>query len=207
MAAMEKSHHRPVMAELRPPVSPQTTLTAKVGAGGTATHAVVESMSRPLSCFSQIFDQQVQVVRVGRAWIKIEMLIEAPGLVVLGMNNDRADTGNLGSLKSSGKGIMQQGRSQSFPFGPVVDGEPGEQHHRNRVAGQTFHHSGGRLGVSNGSHCQAVIADDLFVSQRDIGLRAAGRLVVQGKTGNETIEIIMATVKILDQVSATKLLD
>lgn len=164
-------------------------------------------MSRPFACFSQIFDQQVKVIRVGRAWIKIEMLIEPPSLVVLGMNNDRADTGNIGSLKRSGKSIMQQGRSQSFPFGPVVDSESGEQHHRNRVAGQSFHHSGGRLRVGNGSHCQAVIADDLFVSQRNIGLRAAGRLAVQGKTGNETIEIIMATVKIFDYVNAIKLLN
>ena len=80
------------------------------------------------------------------------------------MNNDRADIGNIGGLKSSGKRIMQQGHSQSFPFGPVVDSESGEQHHRNRVAGQTFHHSGGCLRVGNGSHCQAVISDDLFVS-------------------------------------------
>ena len=92
------------------------------------------------------------------------MLIEAPSLVVLGMNNDRANTGNIGSLKSSGKSIMQQRHSQSFPFGPVVDSESGEQHHGNRVTGQTFHHSDGRLRVGNGSHCQAVISDDLFVS-------------------------------------------
>ena len=86
-----------------------------------------------------------------------------PGLVVLGMNNDRADTGNIGSLKSSGKSIVQQGHAQPFPFGPVVDSQPGEQHYRDRMAGQTFHHSRGCLRMGNRTDCQAVIADDLFV--------------------------------------------
>lgn len=58
-------------------------------------------------CFSQILDQQEKVIWVSRAWIKIEMLIEAPCLIVLGMNYDRADTGNISSLERSGKSIMQ----------------------------------------------------------------------------------------------------
>lgn len=39
------------------------------------------------------------------------MLIKAPSFVILGMNNDRANTGNVGSLKRSGKGITQQRRA------------------------------------------------------------------------------------------------
>ncbi len=68
---------------------------------------VVEMLFTPPRLDLQVFDQQVKVIRVGRAWIKIEMLIEPPSLAVLGMNNDRTDTGDIGSLKSSGKSVMQ----------------------------------------------------------------------------------------------------
>ena len=86
-------------------------------------------------CLAQILDQQVEVVGICRAWIKIEMFVEAPGAVVLGVNNHCTDTRNIGCLKSSGKGIMQQGGSQSVSLGVVIDSEPGQQHHGDGMTG------------------------------------------------------------------------
>lgn len=60
--------------------------------------------------------------------------------------------------------------------------------------------------MRHGTDRQAVIADDFFVCGCDIGLRAAGCLIVQGKTGNVAVEVFVSAVECLGYVGAIKFL-
>lgn len=92
-------------------------------------------------------------------------------------------------------------------FGGVVDGEAGQQHDWNGVAGQAFHYTGGRLGVGDGADSQAVVADYLIVGEGDIGLRTSRRLIVEGKAAKVAIEVFVPAVERIDEVGALQFAD
>lgn len=141
------------------------------------------------------------------AGVEVEVLVEAPRLIVLRVNEDGSDAGDVGGLQSSGQGVVQERRAQAPALGGVIDGEAGKQHDWNGVAGQAFCYPGRRLGMSDSANGEAVVADYPTIGDGDIGLRAACRLVVEGEAAKVAIEVFVPTVERIDEVGAIQLAD
>ncbi len=146
------------------------------------------------------------MILIRRAGVEIEMLVEASGLVIFGVNEDGANACDFRGLQCSGQGIMQESRAQSLAFCRIFDGKAGQQHDRSGMAGQAFRYPGGRL-VSDGADSQAVVADYPIVGDGDIGLCAAGRLVVEGEAAKVAIEVFVPAVERIDELGALQFAD
>ena len=111
-----------------------------------------------------IAHRSAKVIVVCRAGVKVEMLVEAAGFVVLGMDDHGADTGDVGSLEGSGKSVVQHGGAKALALGRVVDRKSGQQHHGYGMAGQSLDDPQRRLRMRHGSDSQAVITDDALLA-------------------------------------------
>jgi len=67
-----------------------------------------------------------------------EMLVESTRFIVLGVNRESPDAGNVGHLKGSLHRILEQTASQSLALPRCRDGQAREQHDRqpNRISRQ-----------------------------------------------------------------------
>lgn len=147
------------------------------------------------------------MIAVCRAGVEIEVFVEAPSLVVFGVNEDGADAGDVGGLQGSRQGIVEQCGTQALAPGGVMDGEAGQQHHGDGVAGQAFHYPGGRFGVGDGADGQTVVANYPIVGDGNIGLRAPGRLVVEGEAAKVSVEVFVSAVERIDEMGAIQFAD
>lgn len=63
--------------------------------------------------------------RIGGRRLEVEPLVKRTRRVVLGVNHDRADTGNVGHLQRAQNGVAQQPRADPLAL-PLPAGGPGE---------------------------------------------------------------------------------
>ena len=103
-------------------------------------------------------------------------LIKPARPIVLGVDKNRADTGDLGGLKCPQNGIFQQTPTDLFPLMTNIDGQSGQDHHRNGMPSQPLPDACGRGGVIHRPHRQAVIADNpaFLITANDKGPNGIG---------------------------------
>jgi len=65
-----------------------------------------------------VFKQDEQMEGIGRGWEEIELLVVAACRVVLGMDSERSDTGQIRGLKRAQDGILEQ-RTTNPSFLPL----------------------------------------------------------------------------------------
>ena len=108
---------------------------------------------------------------VGRRGREAEVPVERNGLVVLGVNRERAHADHVRDLERAPEGIQQQSGTDTAALGVDMDGEAREHEERDRVAGHALDDARGRLRVLNLAGDDRVETDDLIAAHRDIGLR------------------------------------
>jgi hypothetical protein len=75
---------------------------------------------------------------VGGRGDEIEMLVEASGVVVFGVNREGADAGDVGGLQGALHGIAQERFANALALPAAIDGQAREQHDGHGMFGQAF---------------------------------------------------------------------
>ncbi len=99
------------------------------------THTTLELVA---SESLDVFDQQVKVESVRRRRNESEMLIEPAGVLVLGVDRQGADAGDVGGLECPQHRILEQTSTDPSALRSATDREPREQHDRHGMAGQAL---------------------------------------------------------------------
>ncbi len=133
--------------------------------------------------------------------LEAKALIETARPFVLRMNKDRANAGDVGGLKRTQDGISQQTPAYLFPLMMKIDGQSGQNHHRNRMLRQPLPNARGRGVVIHRPHGKTVIANDLAPLTNDKSFRCIGSLILpriapqpvveQDMTAIETVAVML----------------
>lgn len=154
-----------------------------------------------------ILDDHEQMPRVGWRRREAEVPVERDGLVVLGMNGERAHADHVGDLERAPQRIEEQPRANAAALCLGMDGEAGEHQQRNRMAGHALDDALGSLRVLNLAGDDRVEADDLLAAHGDVGLRRIGLLGLQRVTREEAIKLRLSAGKLLDVVCPMQFFD
>ena len=89
----------------------------------------------------------------------------------------------------------------------LVDGEPRQQDHRNRVSRLTGGDSPRCAVVRDGARRQAVVPEDFLALRQDVSLRGVGLLIRPGVLQKESIQGSFSAIETVKFVILRKLLD
>lgn len=135
------------------------------------------------------------------------MLVESAGRLVLGMHHDGSNPDDIGSANDAAERVSQQGSAQSLSLPGAIDGEAGKQNDRDGVACQAFSERFRCFSVLDLGGAQAVVADDVFASDGNVGLGGAGVLICEREPPKVGVERLRSAIEAFDGVSFRKLLD
>ncbi|HLN03864.1 MAG TPA: hypothetical protein VK335_31550 [Bryobacteraceae bacterium] len=82
-----------------------------------------------------VLEQNEQVHPVDGRGDEVEFLIEAPGFLVLSVNGERANAGNVGSLQCALHRIPQERFAHPLALPAAIHGQARQQHDRARDGG------------------------------------------------------------------------
>ena len=121
------------------------------------------------------------------------------------MDQQAADTGDVGGLCGTQQRILEQGLAQSFALMLLVHCEPGQDHDRYRMTCQPLHYSLRRGLRIDDADRQAVEADHHIIMAANVGLRAVGLLVDERVALQELVQRSLAAVKSIDLIRCSEL--
>ncbi len=124
------------------------------------------------------------------------MLIKNPSPVVLCVNDHCSDTDDVSGLNRPQQRILQKTGADSFTLPVNIHGKTSQEHDRYRMAGKPFRETFGGFLIAHLTDCQTIESDDPTTRKRDISGRSTSLLVGEGKTIQETVEHILAAVKV-----------
>jgi len=153
---------------------------------------------------ANIFQQAEQMVGIGWRRNKIEVFIKGSSPVVLGVDGEGANTGNVSRLKRAQHCVFEQGRPKSLPLPCQSDGKTSQQHDRNRMTGESLGQAFMSAFVHNLPHNQGVVAGYLIVRQHEISPGCAGLLILECEAYEESIQWLTAAIKCIDQMAAVE---
>ncbi|HEY1803718.1 MAG TPA: hypothetical protein VGG45_04490 [Terracidiphilus sp.] len=130
------------------------------------------------------------------------MSIESGRLLVLGMNGKRADSDEIGNLKRSSQRIEQQAGSKSTALRFCMNGQPGKDQQRDRMARHAPYDALGGIGMSNLAGNHAVEAENLTAVDGDVGLRRICLLRLQRVPYQKTVKLRLSAAKCVDDMDA-----
>ncbi len=141
---------------------------------------------------------------IGVAWRgnKAEVLIESPGLVVLRVNRERPDAGNICSLKGAEHCIFEKTGAESLPLPGDRDRETGEQHDRHWMTSQAFGQALGSVVIFDLADHKRVVADDLIIRQGNISLGGVCLLILKCIPRQEEVKSFTPALKCVDCMTA-----
>ena len=121
----------------------------------------------------QVFHQQEKMQRIRWARFEVETLVPRLGFIVLGMDQQRPHSGNIGGLGRAQNGIFEQRLAKALPLLGPVNRQAGQKHHRNGMTGQSLAHPAGRVLVLDSTYNKRVIPNHTPCAPADhVGLRA-----------------------------------
>src|SRR5579859_98572 len=147
------------------------------------------------------------MVGVGRRGRKIKPLVKGACFVVLGMDDERVDAGDLGGLQGAQHGVLQKARAQLLAVTFSADRKADQQHERNGMAREALGQAWRPIVVIRLADGETVEADDRIVLQRHIAGRSSGLLALQSVARQETVQGILAAVETVNRVIAPQLFD
>lgn len=101
---------------------------------------------------THVFYQQEKMVLICGHRLEVEALVSGARFVVLGMHEQC---------------VLERCLAQPFSLFGSVDGKTGQEHHENRMTGESLAHAYGRLGLLDVTDRDAVTANDALFSARD----------------------------------------
>src|SRR6516165_5998568 len=140
----------------------------------------------------------------GIAWrsYEIEALVEGPCLIILGVDGEGAEAGDLGRRERSGERALQETGPDPFSRPGAGDREAREDHQGNRMPGDALAQPRRRILMVHVPERQCVKADHLVLRESQIGLRAAGKLALQREADQEAVQRFLAAIESLDAMIA-----
>jgi hypothetical protein len=147
------------------------------------------------------------VQRIGGRRDEIELFVILPRLIVLGVNRQSADAGDICRLQGAQNGVAEKSAADALPLPIFVNSETSQQHDRNRMLCQTFAKPFRCVGIFQLARCQAVITNHCVVDQADIGLRGTRTLILKGVFDEPAIEVRLAAIECIKNVLTLKLLN
>lgn len=112
------------------------------------------------------------------AWarVKTKRQIEVPGVFRNGVQDDAANTDDIGGLRDALRGVTKKGAAHALPLFVAVDRQPREYGDRDRIGYIPSKAAGSSI------HCydtgsQGIIADYLICLAEDVSARRAGDLI------------------------------
>lgn len=116
--------------------------------------------------------------RIDRRLRKAVVNVEAFRLLRNGVQQDRADAHGFGHGERSQECISEERGTEASPLMRPIDGQPNEDHDRDRLRHVAPHPASGD-GVSDGAGGQGVVADDTAATDYHERPRGTGTLVLQ----------------------------
>ena len=156
---------------------------------------------------SQVLHQEKKMVRIDRTRLEVMRLVPRSSLVILRVNQEGPDAGDVGSAVSPRESILEKGSTQSSTLFPYVDRKTGQEHYRDRVPWQALADPKRRLGMFDAARGQAVIPHDPAAPAHDVGARAASLLIDEGEPLQEMIQRRLSALERVDEVMRRKRLD
>ena len=147
-----------------------------------------------------VLHQKEQVKRVRWAGFKLPIEIPLPGRLVLGVNQQCTNPGNIRRLRCAQQRIFEQCFAKPCALVLKVHGKPGQNHHRHGVLWNAFGHTRCRIGWLDTAYRQAVETDDRARLAAHVGLRAVGFLVDERKALQKLVQCGLTTIKGLNGV-------
>ena len=132
---------------------------------------------------------------IGGGRDEFEFLIEASGLLILGMNGEGADAGNLSRLQGALHRILQQRLSYSLAVPVAIDRKTRQQHDWHRMARQSLGEPFRRFLAGDVADGERVIADDSITHEADIGLSRARLLIRPCKSQEIAVQLLTAAIE------------
>lgn len=146
-------------------------------------------------------EQKGQLQRISGERLEAVFLVEAPGPLVLGVDDNGTQTGDVGGLERAQQSIAQQMLAYSAPLELLRNGQAGQNHHGHRVLGQTFPRAFGGVGVFDRTVGEGVVAGYLAgVGDRHVGPGALALLALPSEPIEKTVEFAAAAIKRGDRV-------
>ena len=126
-----------------------------------------------------------------------KVLIKTARSVVLCVDKNRTDTGDVGRLKRPQNGIFQQTATDLFPLITDIHDQSGQDNHRNGMPSQPLPDACGCGGMIHRPHRQAVIADNpaFLLMANDKGPNCIGPLILKCIASQPIVEQGMAAVE------------
>ena len=145
--------------------------------------------------------------RVRRRRREAKVSIESGGLLILRMNGERTNADQIHHLKRASEHVEQQSGANTPALRLGMNGKTREYQQRNRVARHAFDNTLWSVSMSNFACDQRIEADDLTVTDGNIGLRRVGLLRLHRMPDQKSIEFRLAAGKCFDDVRAMQFLN
>lgn len=118
------------------------------------------------------------------------------------MNGERTNAGDVGSLKRPAHCVLEQAGSDAPTVPRTGNCETCKQHDRNRMTGEAFGQTLRCAIVLDLTDHECIVAYDVPIRGRNVGLRCLGLLILQGIAFEEAIQRFASAVEVIDLVTA-----
>jgi hypothetical protein len=156
---------------------------------------------------AKVLQQTEEVIRVARQGAEAEMFVERTCFVILGVNSERANAGDVRGLQCSLHGVLEHAGAEALALPGYRARKTGEEHDGNRVTGEALGQTLRSRVILDLPDDQRIVAGDSIVAERDICLRSSCLLVLERVTNEKAVESFPATIESIDLVAALELLD
>lgn len=135
------------------------------------------------------------MIRIGRTGFKFPGRVPPLRRIVLGMDQQAANAGDVGGLSRTQQRILQQSLTETLALMRLVYCEPSQDHHGYRAARQPFHHSGGRRLRIDAAEREAVESHHLVALAANVCLYAVSFLADERVTLQELVKRGIPTIE------------
>jgi len=116
------------------------------------------------------------------------------------VDEDAANADLIADRNRSNYRIAEQVGAQTLPLKPMLNGQPGQEYHRNGMPRQPFLQSLRSLIVLDRRDRQRIVTGDLAFAQGDVRARRMAPLAGQAELRQESIQSIVATIELVDRM-------
>jgi hypothetical protein len=131
------------------------------------------------------------------------MLVERGSAVILGVYGERSHADHIGNLKRASERIQKEASTDAPTLHLGMNGKSREHEQRDRVARHSLRDARWRVSMENLAGNDRMVADDITVSHRDVGLRRVCLLRLQRVSNEKAIELGLPASEPFDGVRAT----
>ncbi len=131
------------------------------------------------------------------------MLVERGSAVILGVYGERSHADHVGNLKRASQRIQKEARTDAPTLHLGMHGETREHEQRDRVARHSLGNARWRVRMTNLAGNDRIVADDITISHRDVGLRRVCLLGLQRVSNEKAIELGLPASEPFNGVLAT----